>query len=98
VGPGAAIVTALSTRIGKAQTDRVNRIALLLLLVLPFAGCASGPEALGVTGPRGSSLGTTPGPLPGQDPFDSPNAFQSGTRYSPSPGPTTGSGHYWGYN
>ena len=74
------------------------RVTLPLLLLLLLAGCAGGPQALGITGPQGSSLGTTPGPSPGEDPLDSPNAFQSGTRYSPSTSPTTGSGHYWGYN
>jgi len=80
------------------QSNRVHRVTLFLLLLLPLAGCAGGPEALGITGPQGSNLGTTFGPAPGEDPLDSPNAFQSGTRYSPSTGPTTGSGHYWGYN
>jgi hypothetical protein len=88
----------LFTAADKAQTYHVNRLTLLLLLVLPLAGCAGGPQALGITGPRGSSLGTTAGPQPGEDPLDSPNAYQAGTRYSPSSGPTTGSGHYWGYN
>ena len=74
------------------------RVTLPLLLLLLLAGCAGGPQALGITGPQGSSLGTTPGPSPGEDPLDSPDAFQSGTRYSPSARPTTGSGHYWGYN
>lgn len=80
------------------QIDCVRRATVLLWFLLPLAGCAGGPQALGITGPRGSSLGTTPGPLPGEDPLDNPNAFQSGTRYSPSTGPTTGSGNYWGYN
>lgn len=97
-GPGTAIGAPLLIASGKAQSDRVHRITLLLLLVVPLVGCAGGPQALGITGPRGTSLGTTTGPPPGEDPLDSPNAYQSGTRYSPSPGPTTGSGHYWGYN
>jgi len=95
---GTAFASALFTRADKAHTDCVYRAMLLLLLPLLLAGCAGGPRALGITGPQGSNLGTTPGPAPGEDPLDSPNAFQSGTRYSPSSGPTTGSGHYWGYN
>jgi hypothetical protein len=89
---------ALFTSVDKAHTFPVRQMTLLLLLLLPLAGCAGGPQALGITGPRDSSLGTTAAPPPGQDPLDSPNAFQSGTRYSPSTGPTTGSGRYWGYN
>jgi hypothetical protein len=76
----------------------VRQVTLLLMVLLALAGCAGGPQALGITGPGGSSLGTTAAPPPGQDPMDNPNTFQSGTRYSPSSGPTTGSGRYWGYN
>ncbi len=97
-GDGAAIGSALFSGANKAQTNPMRQVTLLLLLLLPLAGCAGGPQALGITGPRGSSLGTTAPPPAGQDPLDSPNSFQSGTRYSPSSGPTTGSGRFWGYN
>lgn len=70
----------------------------LLLILLPLAGCAGGPQTLGITGPRGTDPAALPGPPPGEDPLDNPNAFQSGTRYSPSSGPSTGAGNYWGYN
>jgi hypothetical protein len=93
-----ANASALFTRANKVQSNRVRQVTLLLLVLFALAGCAGGPQALGITGPRDSSLGTTPPPPPGQDPLDSPNTFQSGTRYSPSTGPTTGSGRYWGYN
>jgi hypothetical protein len=97
-GHGAASGPALFISAHKAQSYSVRKVTSLLLLLLPFAGCAGGPEALGITGPQGSSLGTTAPPPAGQDPLESPNTFQSGTRYSPSSGPTTGSGRFWGYN
>ena len=76
----------------------MRRVPLLLMLLLPLAGCAGGPQALGITGPHGSTLGRIPGPAAGQDPLDNPNALDSGTRYAPGIKPTTGSGRYWGYN
>jgi hypothetical protein len=72
------------------------RVIAILLLVLPLAGCAAGPQALGITGPQGSTLGNTP--PSSQDIFDNPNGMQSGDRYGPSAAPTTGSGRYWGNN
>ncbi|HEY1934150.1 MAG TPA: hypothetical protein VGG99_19245 [Acetobacteraceae bacterium] len=69
------------------------RIIAMLALVL-LAGCAEGPQALGITGPEGSTLGSTPPSE--QDLFDNPNVLQSGERYGPSSAPTTGKGRYWG--
>jgi hypothetical protein len=76
----------------------MRRAGVLSLLLLSLAGCADGPAALGITGPQGSTVGVQAQPPSTEDPLDNPNALQSGVRYAPSPGPTTGSGHYWGYD
>lgn len=76
------------------------RVAVLALLLL-LAGCAGGPQALGITGPQGESA--KPQPPPGAeaapvDPLDNPDIMQSGGRYGPGYVPTTGGGSFWGYN
>ena len=66
--------------------------------MLLLAGCAGGPGALGITGPQGSTLLAQPPAQPAEDPLENPNTLQSGVRYGPGPGPTTGGGHFWGYD
>ena len=69
---------------------------ILLAVPLLLAGCAAGPQALGITGPGAQPAAPATEAAP--DPFDNPNAMQSGGRYGPSYAPTTGSGRYWGYD
>lgn len=70
------------------------RAVVLVVLLLPLAACAEGPQAFGITGPQGSTLGTTP--PPNGDPLDNPDALLSGARYGPGSAPSTGGGRYWG--
>jgi hypothetical protein len=73
------------------------RLATLVLLLLPLAACAEGPQALGITGPQGGK--SAPAAQPAElDPFDNPATLDSGTRYGPTYAPSTGGGHFWGYN
>jgi hypothetical protein len=75
------------------------RVLILALLMLPLAACAGGPQALGITGPDGGR-GAAPvaAPEPSTNPFENPDTMQSGERYGPSSAPTTGGGHFWGYD
>lgn len=75
------------------------RFVAFALLVLPVAACAGGPQALGITGPRGAAPAADVAPAPPTGgPLDDPATTQSGERYGPSYAPTTGGGHFWGYN
>ena len=76
----------------------MRRAAMLLVLLLPFGGCAGGPSALGITGPQQGALTAEPAAKPAVDPLDNPETLQSGIRYGPGSGPTTGGGHFWGYD
>jgi len=79
-----------------AQNALMRRfLPLAVLLSLAVAACAESPGSLGITGPGNNSAAGT---SPNTDPVDNPNALQSGGRYGPSYGPTTGAGHFWGYN
>ena len=79
-----------------AQTGSMQcRAALAILLLTSLAGCTTSPAALGITGPKG---GGDAAPASAQDPLDNPNALQSGSRYQPNVVPTTGGGHFWGYD
>jgi hypothetical protein len=73
------------------------RFIVLLVLLLPLAACAGGPQALGITGPDGGKDGpAAAAPLP--SPLDNPETLQSGGRYGPSYAPSTGGGRFWGYD
>jgi len=74
------------------------RYFALIVLFLPLAACAGGPQALGITGPNGGKAAPAAAPPPAGDPFDNPESLQSGTRYGPSYAPSSGGGHFWGYN
>jgi hypothetical protein len=74
------------------------RCTILFALLLPLAACATGPSALGITGPQGGPPASAAEPPPSSDPFDNPDTLQSGSRYGPSYGPSSGGGHFWGYN
>jgi hypothetical protein len=83
-----------------AQTERM-RLFHLVLMLLPLGGCAATPQALGITGPEGSTANpATPSAdqSPPTDPLDNPDILQSGGRYGPSYAPSTGGGKFWGYN
>jgi len=67
-------------------------------MLLPLAACAGGPQALGITGPQGGAPAAVVAPAPPADPFDNPEALQSGTRFGPSYTPSTSGGHFWGYD
>jgi hypothetical protein len=73
------------------------RLVPLVLLLLPLAACAGGPQALGITGPQGSTAAPAT-PSPPLDPLDNPATLDSGTRYGPTYAPSTGGGNFWGYN
>jgi hypothetical protein len=73
------------------------RFVALIVLLLPLAACAGGPQALGITGPDGGKAGPVAAPAQ-PDPFDNPETLQSGGRYEPSYAPSTGGGNFWGYN
>ena len=91
---------ALSFENPAAQND-VMRFIRLALMLLPLAGCAASPQALGITGPQGSADQTATPPTAGTppvDPLDNPDILQSGTRYGPSYTPSRGSSGFWGYN
>lgn len=75
----------------------MRQIAIILTLLL-LAACASGPQALGITGPDGAAQAPAAAPAPPADPFDNPDTMQSGTRYGPSYTPSTTGGHFWGYD
>jgi hypothetical protein len=75
----------------------MRRIAFIALL-LPLAACASGPQALGITGPDGGKPLPAAAPEPPANPLDNPDTLQSGTRYGPSYGPSTTGGRFWGYD
>jgi hypothetical protein len=94
------MAVALSFPAAAAHNGSMRSIRLALML-LPLAGCAASPQALGITGPQGSTDKTaaTPSPAtPQADPLDNPNLMQSGTRYGPTYTPSTGSSGFWGYN
>jgi len=77
------------------------RFVRLALMLLPLAGCAASPQALGITGPEGSTNKSAAAPgvqTPTADPLDNPDLMRSGTRYGPSYTPSTGSSGFWGYN
>ncbi|HTW69796.1 MAG TPA: hypothetical protein VME47_07920 [Acetobacteraceae bacterium] len=77
------------------------RTICLALMLLVLAGCAAGPQALGITGPQGSTNKAAAAPAvppPPTDPLDNPGLMQSGTRYGPTYTPSTGSSGFWGYN
>ncbi len=74
------------------------RFLALSILLLAVAGCADGPQALGITGPEGGKNAPVAAPVPPLDPFDNPDTMQSGGRYGPSYTPTSGGGHFWGYD
>ncbi len=74
------------------------RFVALIVLLLPLAACAGGPQAFGITGPEGSKPAPVAEPEPSHDPFDNPDTMHSGTRYGPSYGPTPGGGQFWGYD
>ncbi len=73
------------------------RFVILVVLLLPLAACAGGPQALGITGPNGGKPAAA-APQPQSDPFDNPNTLESGGRYGPNAAPTTDGGRFWGYN
>jgi hypothetical protein len=74
------------------------RLAALIVLLMPLAACAGGPQALGITGPEGATPAPAAAPAPPTDPFDNPDTLQSGGRYGPSYAPTTNGGRFWGYD
>ncbi len=74
------------------------RFVALIVLLLPLAACAGGPEALGITGPDGGKPAAVAAPGAPSDPFDNPDTLQSGGRYGPGYAPTTNGGHFWGYD
>ena len=74
------------------------RLFRLALMLLPLAGCAATPQALGITGPQGNTETPAADQSPPSDPLDNPDIMQSGTRYGPSYAPSTGGGKFWGYN
>jgi len=77
------------------------RLIRFAVMLVSLAGCASGPQALGITGPEGSTdRGSAPAAAetPPTDPLDNPDIMQSGTRYGPSYSPSKGSSGFWGYN
>ncbi|HUB11249.1 MAG TPA: hypothetical protein VMB34_04765 [Acetobacteraceae bacterium] len=78
------------------------RLLCRVLLLLSLTGCAASPQALGITGPEGSTARPATSPLteapPSTDPLDNPDIMQSGGRYGPSYAPNKGSSGYWGYN
>ncbi|MBV9247926.1 MAG: hypothetical protein JO227_01585 [Acetobacteraceae bacterium] len=73
----------------------MNRTITLGLILTMMGGCASGPEALGITGPGGSEGLSVPSP---EQVLERTGPFQSGGRYAPSMVPSTGNGRYWGYD
>jgi hypothetical protein len=97
--PRAARTERLSRAAGTAQIGAMRRRLLVLALVplLPLAACAGGPQGLGITGPQGHPTAVE-APPPAADPLDAPDLLQSGSRYGPSTTPTTGGGHFWGYD
>ena len=72
----------------------MNRTIMLGLILTLMGGCAGGPEALGITGPRGSEGLSVPSP---EQVLERTDPLQSGGRYAPNLVPNTGSGRYWGY-
>ncbi len=80
----------------KAHTTPM-RFLVLLVLLLPLAACAGGPQALGITGPNGGEPARAVLPTP-PNPLDNPETLQSGGRYGPSYAPSTGGGNFWGYD
>ena len=67
-------------------------VTLSVLLIL--SACASDPAALGITGAQPAE----PPPDPGEVQTGITGAPSVGTRLSPSLGPNTGAGKFWGYN
>jgi hypothetical protein len=84
--------------VGTTAHNAAMRVAMLFASLSLLAGCAGGPRTLGITGPDGGKPPQTVQPEPSGDPFDNPETLQSGTRYGPNYAPTSGGGHYWGYN
>lgn len=82
----------------------IMRKLRLALILLPLAGCGADPQALGITGPQGTTnhpsgaAAQTSVDTPSNDPLDNPDILQSGGRYGPSYTPSTGSSGFWGYN
>ena len=71
-----------------------NMRVILLLLPLFLAACGTNPAALGITGAPMAE----PPPDPGETQTGIPGAPNTGTQLSPSLGPNTGAGKFWGYN
>ncbi len=70
------------------------RAAAALLFLLGLAACSGDPAAYGITGP--GAMRPVPGPR--DTTVDAPAIPDTGTVYGPSVVPSTGGGHYWGYN
>jgi hypothetical protein len=70
------------------------RCLALMLLLLPLAACASGPGALGITGPGATQVAQPPA----EPDTNAVDPTQGGSRYAPGMIPTTSGGRYWGYN
>ena len=72
---------------------------ILLPLCLLLAGCAAGPQSLGITGPgtQSAAPASASAGVP-NDPLDNPATLNSGARYGPTYAPTTNGGLYWGNN
>ena len=80
-----------------AQIGTMLRMVTVLCLCGLLAGCAGGPQSLGITGP-GPTGATTPQPYVAADPAESVESLGNAARYAPNMVPTTGGGRYWGYN
>lgn len=77
----------------------MRRIAALIVSLL-LAGCASSPQALGITGPGNQPAPAGPS-LPTGNPQETNGTAgvpNTGTFYGPSNGPTAGGSGYFGYN
>ena len=80
----------------KPPTARHHPVMRYILLMLPLllAACGTDPAKLGITGAPMAE----PPPDPGETQTGIPGAPNTGTQLSPSLGPNTGAGKFWGYN
>lgn len=78
----------------------IRVVLLWVSLGVLLAGCAAGPQAIGITGPgsQPSAAPVVPAEQTPTDPLDNPATLQSGERYGPGYAPTTNGGRFWGYD